>query len=552
MSERFPRSTEVGGAGARFLLITDCLQNDFFLNNVSPVALPEATRRAILLGRRNFDLSFRDGDQLRAGEKDLEQGPLGIFLRSTIGRRLAGEVGDGLLHVINIRQWRRRDQAYDEDGPPKVYCETGTWGAGYIDGLDKYLDPMPPDPAGRAAFCERGSVRIYHVHADSVFDFHPSWEERHVSGGKFHASNLERLLDVLLTGSEEMVEKLAAAFRGDADVVAEEHGNEARRQSTTLNELAARALRTNAAAANAQLYVAVIGVHTDVHVLTLLFGLRERYALPYLAVSDTLTGASTVERHISGLNLAANLLDVDVVHGVNELARLLGSPPPLEDEWQVLAAKPFSAYAAFDEQTQRVTAQQEERLQAYLALVEGRSARVYGQIERANTFLIRWGTAFLTLTVLFLALHPVFPDRIPWQLAIVTGGISLVQFATAFFANPTDSLQQNLINLAALRMILESHSLKSVFARLHLAPARIGYVDTAEDADRAQREAELTILRTQALAGQLQLLNEIDAVDYEALKRFGRVQQPSGTPAPDGPAVNGATGAAPQPSDGSS
>jgi hypothetical protein len=551
MSDRFPRSTESGGAGARFLLITDCLQNDFFLNNVSPVALPEATRRAILLGRRNFDLSFREGDQLRAGEKDLEQGPLGIFLRSTIGRRFTGEAGDGILHVVNIRQWRGRDQAYEEEGPPKAYCETGTWGARYIDGLARYLDPLPPEPDGRAAFCGRGSVRIYHVHADSTFDFHPRWEERRASDGKFRSSELERLLDVLLTGSDEMVDRLARVFGGDVDTAADDHAPVRRSRSLALSELAANAVQTNVVAETSQVYVAVIGVYTDVHVLTLLFGLRDRYALPHLAISDTLTGAATVERHVSGLHLAANLLDVDVVHGVNELTRLLGSPPALENEWEVLAGKPYAAYAALDEQTQRMTAQQEERLQAYLALVEGRSARVYGRIERANTFLIRWGTAFLSLTLLFVVLHPLFPDRIPWQLAVVTGGISLAQFATAFFANPADSLHQNLINLAALRMILESHSLKSVFARLYLAPSRIGYVDTAEDANRAEREAELTILRTRALAGQLQLLNEIDAVDYEALKRFGRVQhEPSGAPVHEVPAVDGAAAAAPEPSDG--
>src|SRR5689334_1558538 len=43
-------------------------------------------------------------------------------------------------------------------------------------------------------------------------------------------------------------------------------------------------------------------------------------------------------------------------------------------------------------------------------------------------------------SLLFLVLHPFFPDRIPWHLPLITGGMSLVQFASAFVGN-TDSLQ---------------------------------------------------------------------------------------------------------------
>jgi hypothetical protein len=499
---------------ARFVLITECLQNDFSLNTVSPVALPEATRRAILLGRRNFDLSFHHGDQLRVAAKHLEQGPLGIFLGSTIGRRRTGEDGAATLDVINIRQWRSRDQAYDEEGRPQVYCEAGTWGAGYIDGLQQYLDPGGTPATEEARYFEEGSVRIHHVHADSPFAFRPRREQINIDERKLQASALEILLDVIVQGADEDVARMRELLRQDG-------------RPSSVVELAREINSDESIRFSNRVYVAVIGAHTDAHVCTLLFGLRDRYAIPYLAVSDTLTAAPSVERHISGLNFAADILDVDVIHGVNDLARFLGSTPPLEDEWEVVTSKPFSAYVAFDARTRRVTAQQEETLQAYLALTEGRSARVYRQIERANIFLIGWGSAFLSLTLLFLALHPFFPDRIPWQLPLITGGISLVQFASAFFGNPTDSLQQNLINLAALRMILESHSLKSVFARLHLAPARMVPADTAADAESARREAELTVIRTEALAGQLRLLNEIDTVDFDALKRFGRLQHES-------------------------
>ena len=46
--------------------------------------------------------------------------------------------------------------------------------------------------------------------------------------------------------------------------------------------------------------------------------------------------------------------------------------------------------------------------------------------------------------------------------------MSLAQFVGAFFTQPAADLQRNLTNLAAFRMILESHSLKTAFARFHL------------------------------------------------------------------------------------
>lgn len=526
MSHRRRSPNGLQDAPARFVLITECLQNDFFLNAVSPVALPEATRRMILLGRRDFDLFFEQGPHLHIAPDHLERGPLGVFLQATIGRRRNSQDGAAALDVINIRQWRTHDQPYDEEGRPGVYCEAGTWGAGFIDGLAGYLDPAGSGD-GPAKYFEDGSVRIHHVHSDSPFAFRPRSERIELERRKLQKSELEVLLDVLIEGSDADVELMREIMRADsgpaglAELSREiDDGADHIRDPTPV-------------------YVAVVGVYTDIHVSTLLFGLRDRYVIPYLAVSDTLTAAPSLEQHISGLNFAANLLDVDVIHGINELARFLGSTPPLEDELDVVASKPFAAYAAFEKQTQRVIAQQEETLQSYLVLTEGRSLRVYKQVERANRFLIGWGTAFLSLTLFLVALQPIFPDRIDWQLPLITGGLSLAQFVTAFYSNPIDSLQQNLINLAAFRMILESHSLKSAFARLHLAPGRIERTETMADAESAKRDAEVAIARTEALAMQLQMLNEIDAVDFEALKQFGRPQDERREPAaPEQPAID--------------
>ena len=65
-------------------------------------------------------------------------GPLGLFLEATIGRRRR-EDGEATLDVINIRDWHINDDIYD--GERKSYgshCERGTWGAAYIEGLERY------------------------------------------------------------------------------------------------------------------------------------------------------------------------------------------------------------------------------------------------------------------------------------------------------------------------------------------------------------------------------------------------------------------------------
>src|SRR5207249_1507491 len=107
-----------------------------------------------------------------------------------------------------------------------------------------------------------------------------------------------------------------------------------------------------------------------IKVQTLLVGLRTQYDLPNLAVSDTFTASQTLERHLGALDYAAKVLDVEVVHGVNDLVRFLGLPPPLDDETEVVARMSFARYRSFFQDKQNVLAFQDEKLRQYLALTE--------------------------------------------------------------------------------------------------------------------------------------------------------------------------------------
>ncbi len=488
----------------RYILITECLQNDLFLNPECRLFLQDEGVRKLLLAKRDHDTYLTDDAPRRLQAELLERGPVGLFLNAVIGERFAGRV-PSLLHVINIRDWHTADDSYDAERRTfGRHCLASSWGARYIEGLEHYLDPEPPRPDGKASFCERGSARIYHIHADSIFDFRPRWDERQ-SGQpqpKFHPSELERLLDVLVTGSRADVDQLAKVLKED---------EVDRRQSQVLNRLALEAAGRNAAAEGTQLYVGVIGVYTDIKVQLLLSGLRSRYELPNLAVSDTLTGSKSLERHLHGLDFADKLLNVEVIHGIGDFASFLGSQPPLQDESTTVSAENYAQYRSFFVDKQSVLAYESEKLQEYAHLTGKRAIGVYDTIRRANTFLLLWGSAFLTLSLVGTILHLAAPNRWSWQMTAVTGGVGLLQLVAAFFSRPIRDLQSNLNNLASLRMILESHSLKTAFTRFHLTTPEV--LRELKDAAAVERATA----QIKALEDQLGVIDRFQATDYSAL-----------------------------------
>src|SRR3990167_7367433 len=113
-------------------LITQCLQNDFFLNDGCRLKLPETVVPQMLLGNDDFDLRAGGNGPDKRRAQAIRDGPLGIFLAATVGRALDG---DATLHVINIRDWHLPGSAYDaERRAYGAHCEPGTWGVRYLEG----------------------------------------------------------------------------------------------------------------------------------------------------------------------------------------------------------------------------------------------------------------------------------------------------------------------------------------------------------------------------------------------------------------------------------
>lgn len=487
----------------RYVLLTQCLQNDFFLNRECRLFLPDHAARTMLLGKRGFDRDLGTASRRRISSADLAAGPLGLFLEATIGRRKRDEDGDCVLDVINIRDWHETDDNYDAER--RLYgshCERGSWGASYIEGLEGYFDPAGAPASEEARFFEQGRLRVHHVHADSIFDFRP--RSKHIGAGqrKFQKSALEIVLDILLQGSGDDLDRMCELLRADG-------------RPAALFELATEVDSDEAIRCNDRVYVAVIGVYTDLKVKTILTGLRTLYNLPNLAVSDTFTASATLERHLAGLDFAAKVLDVEIVHGINDLVRYLGGRGDLADESEVVAADSFSRYQSFFQDRQNVLAYETERLQEYLLLTERRSRDVYETVKRANAFLLAWGAAFLTATLILSIASAISPGTIDWKLPVITGGISLAQFLGAFFTQPTADLQRNLTNLAAFKMILESHSLKTAFARFHLTtPQMLRELRTEREATAATRQVD-------SLERQLGVIQALDRGDFDSLRELG-------------------------------
>jgi len=499
---------------ARYILITQCLQNDFFLNNQSKLLLSDAGIEKILIGgkkgREEPGMATKGGDRRKKLIRG-ENGPLGMFLKSVIQSRQGKGKNKGILHIINIRDWHAPGPSYDEErrkyGP---HCEKGSWGADYIYGLEQYLDPGRTRKSGLTSsegkFYSSGMVRIYHVHSDSVFDFKPRSENPLLEHSKYQASLLESILDIILQGSDAEIDEMAEIFKQE-NISDLSYGK--------VHELAQK-IEKSRKEVKVPVYVAAIGVYTDIKIKTLLTDLQSRYDIPNLAVSDTLTGSKSLERHLGALDFAQKVLGVEVVHGLNNLIDFLGGGSGIAKESEVVTANSFSEYVTFFQDKQNVLAYENKKLREYINLTEKKSEDVYKSIENANKFLMWWGKVFLVLTLLGTILSAVWPDRFDWKLPLVTGGLSLLQLVTVFFKNPMIDMLDNLTNLAKFRMILENHSFKKALARFHLTTPQTLREKIEPGSASDQVKAQMKALEEQLLAFKL-----IEDSDYTALKDLG-------------------------------
>ena len=194
----------------RFVLITQCIQNDFFLNGDCRLRLPDTIVPQMLLGNERLRPSCR---RERAGRHSAPPRSRTGRSGSSCGRpSAAGSRTTSLpiLHVINVRDWHVPGHAYDvERRAYGSHCEAGTWGVRYVDGLERFLDPTGCAEDVRLRGGRRGARSTTCAPTPSS----TSSRGPSTRGGrrKFRASEIEDVLDVVVQGSDEDLETVETA-----------------------------------------------------------------------------------------------------------------------------------------------------------------------------------------------------------------------------------------------------------------------------------------------------------------------------------------------------
>jgi len=477
-----------GGAapdgGEIHILITQCLQNDFFLNLNCRLSLPKDAVSKLLIHPESEKEFSETKSRRKIDGGTLREGPLGRLLLATVEQRLRG-VGQGTLHLVNVRDWHTPGEHYDRER--RVYgshCQAGTWGAEYIDGLTSLLDPdgtrrplgnaLADDPNFNPEGKQHGSVVVHHVHSGTLFD---------LESFAFSPSELAQVLNGIIT---------------------------------TENRDRVR--------------VAVIGVYTDIKIQVVLQSLRVAYNLENLVVSDSLTASPTLERHLSALDFASKVLGVEVMHGVGDLARFLGSDPEDEELESSASEIAFADYAQYFRDKQSIVSYEDTQQRSYRQQISKSLRQTVRLVKATNVFLITCGAATLIATVVLAVIAAVHPGRIPLALPISLLGVSVAELVTIFFNRPVQELTAMLSREAVFRMLLESRSLRLALARYHLTTARaLGSGEGAKD------EAAV-------LSAQLNVLTELDKVDFDRFASFADVLSAADHAEPQPDQTTGAPG----------
>lgn len=468
-SYRMPSAVEPDSV---YILMTQCLQNNFFLAHENRLCLPdEIAMRMLVSGEVKSDVNamYSLNVNHRVVKPDyLQGGPLYRFLQAAIDdpNRL------NPLHVIHIKDWHESSASYD--GERRAYgahCEAGTWEAEPIDGLDCYLQPWRGLPGARAKAQSVYGYRderttFYEVLSDTLFDFLPD--------APGEPSLLSQILDRLIY---------------------------------------ADGLRPR------RVYIVVIGVYTDLKIKTLLTGLRSRYRLDNLILSNVLTASSTLERHLNGLDYADKVLNVEIIHGLNDLVSVL-NPFHADSIPQAVIGQHlnFRQYRSYYLDKQNVLAYQDQKLVQYMELTSRRGAEVYEQIFRTNKYLTRFGFIFLVVTIILGALRFLDPTRFSLDVVVLTGGLSMTQLLAGFFYNPLSRLQENLNNLVRLRNYLETYSTVTALLRHHMTmPQHL----QNDDLDHLKRQMDIIQEVAAQMAGNFKDISLKPQIEEEDPARLG-------------------------------
>lgn len=431
-----------GGSESVFVLITQCLQNSFFLEGDCQLCLPMRTVKQMLLG--SHDDEEHEGEipekhDLREFEpQQLQKGPLYRFLDTVINNPSREEA----LHVVNLKDWHTPTSNYDQERRTYgTHCEANTYGAECLSGFENLLEPWHgmknKTEAAKAANAHLSAMTVtgyptggdgynniyYEVRSDTLFDFQPQRQGQDTL--------LKRIFDKIMSESK-----------------------------------------------GKRIHVIVIGVYTDIKIMTLLTAIRSLYQVDNLIMSDVLTASPTLERHLAGLDYCDKVLKVEIIHSLNDLAAQVSTNSTEKIDVAITERHPdFRHYRSYYHDKQNVLAFQDDKLAEYIDLSRRQSNEVYRQVFRSNKYLQIAGFVFLILTFVAAILNMFYPEQVRVELVVITGGLSLSQLLFVFFTMTSKNMQSNLYGLVRLQNYLEAYStiaalLRHYFTRPELLQMR--------------------------------------------------------------------------------
>lgn len=464
-----------------YILITQCLQNNFFLANENRLCLPPTMVSQMLLGTGGNlpDPAFAlKGNQRVYEQASVKKGPLFQYFQAVLGDK--ERTND--VHVINIKDWHKPGVDYDRERRRYgSHCEAGMWEAEGIDGFDSFLEPWGKNETEREIArkvdgLRKGKNIFYEVLSDSLFDFKPRED-----AAAHDVPLLKAVMDKLIHQAHER---------------------------------------------KGRVYMVVIGVYSDIKMMTLLTTLRGLYDIDNLIVSDVLSASSTLERHLSGLDYMDKVLEAEIVHSLNDLADVLHETYKNQINPDIIRENPdFRQYRSYYLDKQNVLSYQDHKLNQYLDLTSQRAADVYKQVFNTNRNLTFVGYGMLLVTLVTGFLRFLDPVRFPMDVVLILGGISLSQLLVGFFYNPLKNLQHNLNNLVRLRNYLETYSTITALLRHHFtAPEylndKLRQTDTEEALKRFEHQMEIVRKIAEGMAGNFKDISQQDMEDLARTKEL--------------------------------
>ena len=513
-----------------YILITQCLQNGFFLDAESRLALPAEEALRLLVGSPDeFEPEledFEDVNRLAALFKLNEEAEKDLFLKFVNEKRPnqnhaeavppEGENGSEPpskpQEVESLRQLLR--------DPTQFYADFVAYRAEREKNNDNRRN-IPPDLLQSGPLYQflqavtevEGPKRNNPLHMIHIRDWHQLSNEfdderrhygLHCEAGTWSAEPLAGFEQFLCPwAGDPKAEKAAQSVKGFEqngvryyDIRSNsvfdfypEHG-----APSLLEKILANIITGDP---DQRVVLVMIGVYTDIKVKILLTNLRSRYSINNLIVSGVLTAAPSLERHLAALDFAAKVLTVEVVHSLNDLVQLLN--PQRKDAqipktiWQ--NSVNFRQYSTYFLDKQNLLAYQEKKQLEYIELTKRRAARVYRVIFNTSRVLMYLGLAFMAIAALAALFAVISPGRATSPYLIGTGllgAAGLAQLMLIVYSNPIQQLQKNLNNLVRLQTNLETQSLVLALTRYHLSrPERL------YPKDPQREEAELKNLHEQ-------------------------------------------------------